>query len=86
MQGDCLELMKDIPDGSVDLIVTDPPYLKAHSTGYRKNTKRKDTEILNDREFDLDNLLQEYKRLLKEDGHIYICLVVGRHPINLNKN
>ena len=72
LHGDCLELMKDIPDGSVDLIVTDPPYLKAYSTGYRKNTKRKDTEILNDREFDLDNLLQEYKRLLKEDGHMYM--------------
>jgi site-specific DNA-methyltransferase (adenine-specific) len=26
MQGDCLELMKDIPDGSVDMILTDPPY------------------------------------------------------------
>ena len=25
--GDCLELMKDIPDKSIDLIVTDPPYL-----------------------------------------------------------
>lgn len=25
-QGDCLELMKEIPDGSIDLIVTDPPY------------------------------------------------------------
>ena len=25
-QGDCLELMKHIPDGSVDLILTDPPY------------------------------------------------------------
>ena len=24
--GDCLELMKDIPDGSVDLVMTDPPY------------------------------------------------------------
>ena len=24
--GDCLELMKNIPDGSVDLILTDPPY------------------------------------------------------------
>ena len=24
--GDCLELMKDIPDGSVDLVLTDPPY------------------------------------------------------------
>lgn len=23
--GDCLEVMKDIPDNSVDLIVTDPP-------------------------------------------------------------
>ena len=26
IQGDCLEAMKDIPDGSVDLTVTSPPY------------------------------------------------------------
>lgn len=26
MQGDCLEIMKTIPDGSVDMILTDPPY------------------------------------------------------------
>lgn len=26
MQGDCLELMKDVPDGSVDLILCDLPY------------------------------------------------------------
>lgn len=26
MQGDCLELMKEIPDGFVDLVLTDPPY------------------------------------------------------------
>ena len=25
-QGDCLEVMKDIPDGSIDLTVTSPPY------------------------------------------------------------
>ena len=24
--GDCLELMKDIPNGSIDAIITDPPY------------------------------------------------------------
>ena len=24
--GDCLERMKEIPDGSVDLILTDPPF------------------------------------------------------------
>lgn len=26
LQGDCLELMQDIPDGSVDMVLTDPPY------------------------------------------------------------
>ena len=30
IQGDCLEVMKDFPDESVDLVVTDPPY-KIHS-------------------------------------------------------
>ena len=25
-QGDCLELLKDLPDGSIDFILTDPPY------------------------------------------------------------
>lgn len=28
MQGNCLEKMKEIPDGSIDLILTDPPYSK----------------------------------------------------------
>ena len=26
IQGNCLEVMKDIPDGSIDMILTDPPY------------------------------------------------------------
>ena len=26
LHGDCLELMKSIPDGSVDMVLTDPPY------------------------------------------------------------
>lgn len=26
IQGDCLEVMKSIPDGSIDSIITDPPY------------------------------------------------------------
>ena len=32
-QGDCLELMKGIPDKSIDLIVTDPPYGKKADKG-----------------------------------------------------
>ena len=26
MKGSCLERMKEIPDGSVDMVLTDPPY------------------------------------------------------------
>ena len=33
LQGDCLELMKKIPDKSIDLIVTDPPYLISNISG-----------------------------------------------------
>jgi len=29
IHGDCLEVMKDIPDGSIDLIITSPPYFNA---------------------------------------------------------
>lgn len=25
-QGDCLDVMRGIPDGSVDAVITDPPY------------------------------------------------------------
>lgn len=33
LQGDCLELMKDIPDRSIDLVLTDPPYGKKADKG-----------------------------------------------------
>ena len=26
IQGDCLEVMKDIPDKSIDMVLTSPPY------------------------------------------------------------
>lgn len=33
MQGDCLELMKQLPDRSVDMVLTDPPYGKKADKG-----------------------------------------------------
>lgn len=36
-QGDCLEVMKNIPDNSVDVVITDPPYL--HVKGGMKSNK-----------------------------------------------
>ena len=49
LHGDCLELMKDIPDGSVDMILTDPPYLQGYKTNRRKDNRHEfSSEILND--------------------------------------
>ena len=33
-QGDCLEVMPGLKDGSVDLVITDPPYGINHSSGH----------------------------------------------------
>lgn len=56
LQGDCLELMHDIPDGSVDMVLCDLPY------GTTKN--KWDCRI------DLCALWGEYKRIIKQNGCI----------------
>ncbi len=33
--GDCLELMKDLPDGSIDMILCAPPYQKTEFFGIK---------------------------------------------------
>ena len=48
-QGDCLEVMKDIEDESVDLVVTDPPYGMNFQSHRRKEVYDK---IKNDESID----------------------------------
>lgn len=71
---DCMVGMTNIPDESVDLIVTDPPYLVKYKTGWRKDKSHKFTnEILND---DNENLVRNYisecHRIMKEDTAMYM--------------
>lgn len=42
IHGDCLEVMKTMPDKSIDIIITSPPYNLLNSTGngLKKNTNR----------------------------------------------
>ena len=49
-QGDCLELMKEIPDGSVDLILTDPPYGIDYQSRRKKDKTKRLPKIINDKE------------------------------------
>lgn len=76
-KGDCYKLLKGVPDSSVDLILTDPPYnLANYSTGNLKAHWRKDfnNDIAEwDKEsLNIKGLLAEYKRVLKKTGNIFI--------------
>ncbi len=55
-KGDCLELMKDIPDGSVDMILCDLPYGTTASTW--------------DKIIDFRELWKQYERVIKDNGSI----------------
>ena len=56
MLGDCLERMKEIPDGSVDLILADPPY--------------QTTSCAWDSIIPLDQMWEQLKRVIKPNGAI----------------
>ena len=56
--GDCLEVMKDIPDGSVDMILADLPY----------GTTQNDWDL----KIDSNKLWKQYKRVIKDNGAIIL--------------
>jgi site-specific DNA-methyltransferase (adenine-specific) len=75
--GDCLELMKDIPNGSIDMILCDLPY---------GTTKNKWDSVL-----PLDKLWAEYERIITNNGAIVLFAqtpfdkVLGASKIDLLK-
>lgn len=76
--GDCLELLKQIPDKSIDLIVTDPPYLIKNTTAGGKSDLAKSIQGMNNEiknnnltnGFDI-SILDELVRVMKKPN-IYI--------------
>lgn len=67
VQGDCLHVLRSIPDASVSLILTDPPY---HST--KKKNITGDTNFAQDADFIawMETLAKEWKRVLKPNGSL----------------
>lgn len=67
MQGDCLERMKEIESGSVDMILTDPPYGTMNTDGGRKlNINNWDITI------NTEALMQEVNRILRKNGKMVL--------------
>ena len=58
LHGDCLELMKDIPAASIDLILCDLPY---------GTTRNKWDSVI-----PLELLWEEYRRVIKSNGAIVL--------------
>ena len=71
-QGDCLEVMGSIKDKSIDLIVTDSPYLMDYQSNRRKKEDRFD-KIKNDKEnyMLIQDYLEECHRIMKDNTAIY---------------
>ena len=70
--GDCLEVMKSIPDGSVDMVLTDPPYGMSFVSNHRAD---KHKPIANDSSLEwIDDLASELHRIVKDDtAHYVFC-------------
>lgn len=82
---DCLNVMKNIENNSIDLIVTDPPYKitkrgnNGNAGGMFKGKKSLDGNIFKHNDIYPSEYLPEFFRILKEDSH---CYVMSNH-INL---
>ena len=75
---DCIDGMKIIPDESIDLIVTDPPYrLTARGnsgtmSGYWTNDITKKGKVFEENNVEIEDYLGEFYRILKDTSHCYI--------------
>lgn len=86
---DCLKILSTLPDNSVDLILTDPPYFKVKGEAW--DNQWKDVDKFLDW---LDSVTTELFRVLKPSGSLYIFCspklanaverVVGEHFTVLN--
>ena len=76
--GDCLELMKDIPDKSIDLIVTDPPYKvtargsAGNSGGMLQKKINRKGKVFEFNDISCKKYAPEFFRVLKDGTHCYI--------------
>ena len=72
MQGDCLERMKEIPDGSIDLVLTDPPYNIARDNNFTTMGRAGIDFGEWDKGADLFSYIKEVSRVLTKDGSFVV--------------
>lgn len=73
--GDCMEYMKNIPDKSIDLVITDPPYdLKTSGAGMYKQERRRYVKSLEQMSNGFSpDVLDELCRVMKKINIYLFC-------------
>jgi site-specific DNA-methyltransferase (adenine-specific) len=66
IHGDCFEVMKDIPDNSINLICTDPPYFKVKKDSWDRQWDKPEHFL----EW-IDRAAEQWQRILKPNGSLY---------------
>jgi len=66
LEGDCLKVMQGLPDNSVDLICTDPPYFKVKADWWDRQWDKPEGFL----EW-LDQISEQWQRILKPNGSLY---------------
>ena len=75
---DCLEFMVELPNESIDLIATDPPYRltsrgsSGTMSGYWTEDRTLKGKIFAHNDIDIKDYIGEFYRILKADSHCYI--------------
>lgn len=77
-----MEVLRDIPDGSIDCVVTDPPYpvtphgdsKRSMVTGEWQSRESCRGKIFKNNEIDIDDYLPELYRVLRDKSHCYIMV------------
>ena len=72
MHGDCLERMKEIPDGSVDMVLTDPPYNIARENNFSTMGRSGIDFGEWDKGADLFSYIDECFRVLSKNGSFVV--------------
>lgn len=67
IQGDCLEVMRGMPDKSFDLVIVDPPYGMSFQSNYRL---KKHEAIVGDDRFPVE-AIDEFKRLARRAVYMF---------------
>lgn len=81
-EGDCFDVMRDLPDSSVDLIATDPPYRTiSGGTGStvaqqwsQSILRNNDGKIFQHNDVKIGAYMREFFRLLKPGSHCYVMI------------